>query len=74
MFHGFEFDVNHVTDCRNVRVDFGPAGTLAFTLRGVEQFVERTQPPWATFPELEAAICAGSSSTRCARLFRNPVW
>ena len=52
-FHGLEFDARHVTDGRNVRVDFAGDGSCAFTPGGVGQFVMATAAPWRIFPELK---------------------
>ena len=69
-FHGLEFDVAHVSDGRSVRVDFGPAGILAFTPGGVGAFVGATRRPWRTFPELQSFLeaPAGYDYGRCVDL------
>jgi hypothetical protein len=56
-FHGREFDLRHRHDGRNVRVDFGPGGRLAFNPGGVGQFVCHTKAPWRVFPELKRHLC-----------------
>ena len=52
-FHGFECDLQNVTDGRFLRVDFGPSGRLdTFTGWGVLQFIMTTKPPWQQYQEL----------------------
>lgn len=70
-FHGLEFDLHHRHDGRNVRVDFGPGGRLAFNPGGVGQFVSHTKPPWQVFPELKRHLCGSSryaDDRRCSAL------
>ena len=55
-FHGLEFDVQHVTDTRHVRVDFAPGGELAFTPGGVGSFVMASCAPWPVFEDLRSAL------------------
>lgn len=55
-FHGREFDVRHLEDGREVRVDFAPGGRLAFQSWAVGEFVRDTKPPWQVFPELKSHL------------------
>lgn len=70
-FHGMEFDICHLRDGREVRVDFGPGGRLAFEPGGVGQFVGHTRSPWRVFPELKRHLCDSRGNAdywRCSAL------
>jgi hypothetical protein len=67
-FHGLEFDVQHVTDTRNVRVDFAPGGKLAFTPGGVGSFAMASCAPWPVFEDLKSVLrqSVGYDHARCS--------
>lgn len=68
-FHGLEYEAQHVSDGRHLRVDFAPGGGLAFTASGVGSFVMKSCAPWAVFEELRSAFRAsgGYDYWRCVR-------
>lgn len=53
----FGMQLEHLSDGRFLRVDFGPGGCLdTSTGWGVLQFVMASKVPWREFPELRAHL------------------